>query len=384
MGLPEDIQRQVQATAKAANDDPIRYLAFHEGLRIYHRDGTPDLGDAGPSPRSEATNHVEFAAEREKAGDIGEAESALQTAAERGSTYALFRLGFIAEVHRKDDDRAIDCYRQADEAGDANGSSNLGRMLKDRGELLAAEQAFGRGYHTGATRALADYAGLMSIRSTTTTDELASVVVELCKVEDVWFAAEAEALRGEDSSATDRVSSAVGPPLQVFAGMWDRCDPVAMEAGVRAADAAGSASGAFHLGLLLRARDERREAALASTRAGERGLAQGWTDAAISLEEAGDLYAAANAARNGQEAGHVGASVVLGLILDKLGDPDGSIAANRRADEAGDATGALHLGIDLLKKGDLDGADQAFIRAHERGEPSAAQRRDVVRQTKAR
>jgi hypothetical protein len=44
----------------------------------------------------------------------------------------------------------------------------------------------------------------------------------------------------------------------------------------------------------------------------------------------------------------------------------------------------LHLGIDLLKKGDLDGADQAFIRAHERGEPSAAQRRDVVRQTKAR
>lgn len=287
--------------------------------------------------------------------------------------------GFAQEVHRWNLEAALQHYLRADAAGDLDAAGNAGRLLKEKGDLPAAEQAFGRCFDRGGIRALSDHAGLMSNRPDVTPAEIRDVVVKLCAVEDIWIEAEVRKREGGDEGDLDAVHGKVGPPIAVFSGMWGRCDPAAMEAGVADADRNDSASGAYHLGIRLRERGEHAEAAQASIRAGERGYAAGWTNACVSLQQLGDIAGAEQAARRGDAMGEADAILLLGLILDQKGDRRGSIEANRRADAMGHKDGAFHLGIDLVKERKLKEAEEAIQRALERGEPKAAESLRLLR-----
>ncbi len=385
LNVPSDVVQMGHDMATQADEDPVGFLTYHETRRLYAHDVVPTLSGCPEPELRDAAAHgdlsalVELGLVLERRGEIEAALEALAEAAERGDTYAAFRLGFIEEVHRRNDQQALRYYRAAEEAGDANGAGNAGRLLKARGDLLGAEQAFGRCFERGGIRALADHAGLMSNRNDATHAEIRDVVAKLCSVEDLWIEAESQDRASGGDERTSAVGGDTSGPLLVFGNMWDHCDTDAMEAGVRAADAEGSASGAYHLGVLLRRKAELTEAAAAFSRAGARGYADGWGSVGSVLFELGDLDGAATAARRGDALGETDSTVLLALILDTKGDLDGSIEANRRADAAGSATGALHLGIDLLKRDDLDGAEKAFIRAHQRGEPKAAQNLEILR-----
>lgn len=277
LGIDADVQGGMQDVAAKAARDPVRFLTYHETLRIYvpwspSRSGErspADLREAAASGDAEAL--IELGLDRERSGEFDVAYKAFADAAACGDTYAMFRLGFMHEVHRGDDDEALRHYLLADAAGDVNGAGNAGRLLKARGDLLEAERAFGRCFERGGTRALSDHAGLMSHRRDATYDELCDVVVKLCAVEDLWVQAQPGDLETEWDEHAETVSDEVGPPLAVFVGMWKYCDPGVMEAGVRAADSAGSASGAYHLGVVLRERKDLEHAEKALLRAHERG-----------------------------------------------------------------------------------------------------------------
>lgn len=384
-GLPDHLRVMAETMAEEAERDPLRFRVYHETRRIFVKDlEPPGDGRSAGELRHAAEGGDMAAAVRsalllEESGDLDGAVSLLVDAADAGDPYARFRLGFVYEVYHQDSRKAAEYYRRADAVGDPNGSGNYGRLLKDQGQMLDAEQAFGRCYERGGIRALSDHAGLMSIRPTASHEEISEVVLKLCQVEDIWVEAETEARVTGSSEKMDQLSGETGPPLLVFSGMWGRCDASAMEAGVRQADAAGSPSGAFHLGILLRERGEWAEAASAFARAGERGQASSWVDAAICMKQVGDLDGATEAARLADAAGLANGTVVLGLYLAEAGNLDGSIEANRRADAMGDKDGSFNLGCDLLKSEDLKGAEQAFIRAHERGHGSALHNLQIVR-----
>ena len=210
-------------------------------------------------------------------GDLDDAEAAYIRAGERGDVAALGKLAILIDIHRDDPEAAEAAYRRADEAGSVDGAGNMGRILKDRGDLLGAEAAFRRCVERGSVRALADYAGLLSQRGDASPEEIVEVVQMLCRVED--------RSNGNSNSEPIDVMEAVGP-IMVFSGMWERCDPNAMEAGVRAADADGSTAGAYRLGILLRARGDLLESAEASRRAGELGFPMGWVNSSAALSEA--------------------------------------------------------------------------------------------------
>jgi|GEM_PF-2742025 len=381
----EDLQQVAEGVAAAAERDPVRYLTYHEARRTYAYDARPEAGgQTVPELESAAAAGdleamVALGLHREGEGDISGALDAYRGAAASGYPYAHFRLGFAVEIHERDLEAALRHYLDADEAGDANGAANAGRLLKENGDLRAAEEAFGRSYDRGGVRALSDHAGLMSNRTDATAEEIADVVAKLCAVEDMWVEAEVRERRDGDGERLSVVESQVGPPLAVFSGMWRHCDRDAMEAGVAAADRGGSAAGAYHLGVLLREREDRTAAAEASARAGERGYPAGWTNAAVNLGELGDQAGAEHAARKGDAMGEADATVLLGLILDEKGDRRGSIEANRRADAMGHKDGAFHLGIDLVKEGALEEAEAALQRALERGEPKAEEILRMVR-----
>jgi tetratricopeptide (TPR) repeat protein len=238
--------------------------------------------------------------------ELDEAEAAYERAAERGDIEALGKLAILIDVHRDDPEAAEAAYRRADEAGSVDGAGNLGRILKERGDLAGAEEAFRRCVERGSVRALADYAGLLSMREDASEAEIVAVVRRLCPVEDRFN----REVRGGGDGMIEAAA-----PVMVFEGMWERCDLAAMEAGVRAADADGSAAGAYRLGLLL--------------------------------QERGDL--------------------------------DGALAAYQRADAAGDGRGSFDLGVELLNRGRFEDAEAAFARAEERGIENAAAGRESAR-----
>lgn len=77
------------------------------------------------------------------------------------------------EDHREDLSAAEAAWRRADEAGDLNGSGNLGRLLRDRGDTRGAEAAFRRCVDRGSVRAIGDWAGLLYQREDVTPAEIA-------------------------------------------------------------------------------------------------------------------------------------------------------------------------------------------------------------------
>jgi hypothetical protein len=94
-------------------------------------------------------------------------------------------------------------------------------------------------------------------------------------------------------------------------------------------------------------------------------------EAAVAVEQRGDLAAAEEGYRAADRLGHPGAAVKLGGLLEERDDLGGAEEAFRRADDRGDATGAFHLGWLLHERGDLAGAEAAYRRAVLRGHPAA-------------
>lgn len=306
----------------------------------------------------------------EERGEIDEAEAAYSRGADRGDIYAAFRIGLVREVHREDAEAAFAAYQRADDMGSVHGAGTVGQILKERGDMLGAEAAFKRCADRGSARGLSEYAGLLSLRRDATFNEIKEACVRLCKAEDSWF-------RNKD----DLDGSL---PVLVFSGLWERCDPAAMEAGAREADADRSATGAYHLGMLQAGRGENVDAAATSLRAAERGYDAAWANAATLFHQLGDLHAAENAARRGEEAGEASASTALGLILYQKGDASGELEAYTRADERGHGGGSFRLGIELMQGGDLRGAQAALARAVERGGVGTEQATDALEHVRSR
>ena len=76
--------------------------------------------------------------------ELDEAEAAFSRAGERGDVVALGKLAILIDVHRDDPPRAEAAYRRADELGSVDGAGNVGRILRERGDLRGAEEAFKR------------------------------------------------------------------------------------------------------------------------------------------------------------------------------------------------------------------------------------------------
>ena len=289
-------------------------------------------------------------------GDLDMAQNAYEWAESKGNVEAGLKLAALMEDHRKDLVAAEAAWRRADDAGHVNGAGNLGRLLADKGDLRGAEAAFRRAVDRGSLRALAGYAGLLMRRDSASAEQIAEAVDLMCGAEDRF-----ELERDLDAA----------PALIVFEGMRERCSPAALEAGVRRADARGSACGAWRLGFLLRLRGDLREALIAFDRAIDRGHPQGWARAAEVHLALGDTATAEAVARQGERAGAASASTMLGAILDERGDTDGGLEAYRRADAGGDAGGSFNLGIELRSRGELRGAEAALKRAADQGWPNA-------------
>lgn len=306
----------------------------------------------------------------EERGDLDGAEAAYERAVGRGDVAALGKLAILIDIHRDDPAAAEAAYRRADDAGSVDGAGNLGRILKERGDLRRAEAAFKRCVERGSVRALADYAGLLSMREDADKKEIVATVRRLCPIADRFN----EAIENEGNAVLEYAA-----PVMVFEGMLERCAPAAIEAGLRSADADGSAAGAFNLGMRLRSRGDLQAASEASARAGERGHAMGWVNAGVALSELGDLSGAEAAARKAEEAGEVKGTGLLGSVLDQRGDRDGALEAYRRADAAGDGPSSFNLGIELRDRGRLEEAEEAFAHAEESEFPNSAGARNAVR-----
>lgn len=378
------IGEMLETQAKLADEDPVGQMTFLEARHLF--DDVPDVSgetEAGLEAEASSTGathaYVRLGLLRERAGDLSAAADAFRVAADRGDAYAEFRLGFMAELHQKDESLAIEHYRRADAAGERNAAGTLGRLLKEQEQFLEAEQAFGRCYDRGGSRASADYAGLLMNRPSATEEELRGAVIKLCEVEDLHYQAEVRDRREGGDGHTRRIHGMTGPPMMVFSGMWERVDAATMRAGAVAADAGGSASGAFHLGVALQEAGNLQEAVPVFVRAAERGRASGWTQAGACALQAQNPSAAEAFARRGEEAGEVDSIFLLALARDTQGDIAGSIDANQRADAMGHREAALNLGIDLRKVGRVAEAEQAFLRAQERGSEQAGQLLEELR-----
>jgi tetratricopeptide (TPR) repeat protein len=107
-------------------------------------------------------------------------------------------------------------------------------------------------------------------------------------------------------------------------------------------------------------------------------------DAAVALEQQGDLTGAEESYRTADRLGHAAAPVKLGVLLEEHDDLAGAEQAFRRADDRGDAGGAFHLAWLLQQRGDSDGAEAAYRRAEMRGHPAAAANLRVLRRRRGR
>ncbi len=329
-------------------------------------DATPS--DGAPGSAGAVENVVELmrvAQEMLGQGDIDAAQTAFKRAEAAGSVQATLKLAALMEDHHKDLAAAEAAWRRADEAGDINGSGNLGRLLREQGDMRGAEAAFLRCYERGSLRAAADYAELLSQRDDATAAEISDAVVALCQAIDAYLVHDDGML--------------MAAPF-VLEGVQERCDPQAVEAGLRRADEHNSsASGAFHHALLLRDRGEYAAATAGFHRSAQRGYGDGWVQAANGYLELGDTATAEATAREGEKADIAAASTMLGMILDQQGDTDGGLESYRRADAAGHGVGSFNLGIELKNRGELEAAEQALARAEERGADNAADARRALR-----
>jgi len=348
---------------------PVR-TATEEGASEPHTESSESLPqETATSPKS-VQGVAEEAGPRSSAADVEDLQAALdlgdrliqqedidgaQAAYERvektGDVRGSLKLAALMEDHRKDREAAKAAWRRADEAGHVNGSGNLGRVLREDGDLRGAEAAFRRCVDRGSVRALGDWAGLLYQREGVTPEEITEAFALLCGAHDkfIWH-------KDLDALA----------PVLILDSMVERCDPAAIEAGAERADEQGSAAGAWNLAWALRGKGDLPEAVVAFRRAAERGFDEAWMKGAGVCLEMGDAVAAEAMARDGDRAGSASASNTLGIILDEQNRGDEALEAYKRADAGGDGDGSFNMGIELLDRGDLRGAEDALQRAVER------------------
>jgi tetratricopeptide (TPR) repeat protein len=265
-----------------------------------------------------------------------------QSADERLQGASASNLGVLLK-ERGDLDGAEAAYRRADERGHADGAYNLGLLLAERGDLDGAEAAYRRADERG------DAGGASNLG------------VLLQKERGDMDGAEAAYRRADKRGYADGAYN-LGVLLQKERGDMDGA-----EAAYQRADERGHADGASNLGVLLQERGDLDGAEAAWRRADERGHANGAYNLGLLRAERGDLDGAESAYRRADERGHANGAYNLGLLLAERGDLDGAEATWWRADQRGDARGAYNLGLLLAKRGDPDGAEAAFARARERG-----------------
>lgn len=283
--------------------------------------------------------------------DIDGAQRAYEQVEAASDVRGTLKLAALMEDHREDREAAEAAWRRADEAGQVNGAGNLGRLLREKGDVRGAEAAFRRCVDRGSERAIADWAGLLIQRDDATPEEVAEAIALLCGAHDkfIWH---------KDTGVMAHVF--------VLDEMEERCDPAAIEAGTRRADEQGSAAGAWHLAWALRAKGNLPEAVVAFRRAAERGFEEAWIKGAGACLEMEDAAAAEAMARDGDQAGSASASGMLGAILDEQNRGDEAFEAYTRGDAGGDGNSSLNMGITLMERGDLHGAEAAIQRAVER------------------
>ncbi len=173
---------------------------------------------------------------------------------------------------------AEQAYREADELhDDAEGAILLGQILRQRGDLPSAGEAFHRAEVRGHPEAASCFGNML----------------------------------------------------------WESGDLEGAKAAFKRSIAAGSPDAVLNLGLLLAQQGEADEA-LPHLRAAEESgeVAASWAIGKL-LEDGGDLQGAATAYRRGADGGNANAAFNLGSVLEKLGDRDGARAAMQRAHELG-------------------------------------------------
>jgi tetratricopeptide (TPR) repeat protein len=291
-------------------------------------------------------------------GDVDAAQAAYERAEAEGDIEGALKLAALMEDHREDRNAAEAAWRRADEAGNLNGSGNLGRMLREKGDVAGAEAAFRRCVDRGSMRALGDWAGLLVGRGDATPAEISEAAVLLCGAHDRFIL---------------REDLEVAGAVMMLDVMQERCDPAAIEVGMRHADEQGSPAGAWHLAWALRAKGDLPGAIEAFRRSADRGYDEAWVKGAGACLELGDREGAEAMARDGDRAGSATSSGMLGAILDERGLADEALEAYRRADAGGDGGGSFNLGVELVNRGDLRGAEAALQRAVERETDNASE-----------
>ncbi|MGB1582552.1 MAG: hypothetical protein ACPHCI_02060 [Solirubrobacterales bacterium] len=291
-----------------------------------------------------------------QSGEHEEAVAAYKRAIDRGANEALVDLGLylwevIGQVAAGEE-----CLRIADERGLVNGSGNLGRLLRDKGDLIGAEAAFRRAYEHGSIRALGDYAFLAVSNGSLSSEEVTQLVVDVCSAQDSFWL----------NNNTDAISAAMA-----LDSIEEQLDSAAVNAGFFRADEAGSAVGAWNVAWVHHANGNTAEMISSLRRSIDRGHKRPYPFLAGAYMQMGDRATAKSIALEGDQLGVAESSTMYGMILDEDGDLNGAIAAFRRGDEGGDGNGSLALGQCLCQIGEFREAVDVLRRAVERGAEGA-------------
>lgn len=304
----------------------------------------------------DASAAIALAKHYSQSGEHDEAVAAYKRAIERGADEALVDLGLylwevIGEVAAGEE-----CLRMADERGLVNGSGNLGRLLRDRGDVIGAEAAFRRAYERGSLRALGDYAFLAVTNGSLSPEEIPQLVVDVCAAQDTFWL----------NQNTDALSASMALDF-----IEEQLDTKSVNAGFFRADEAGSAVGAWNVAWVHQANGNTSEMIASLRRSIDRGHKRPYPFLAGAYLQIGDRAAAKSIALEGDQLGVAESSTMYGMILDEDGDLTGAIAAFRRGDEGGDGNGSLALGQCLCQVGEFREAVDVLKRAVERGAEGA-------------
>jgi O-antigen/teichoic acid export membrane protein/tetratricopeptide (TPR) repeat protein len=232
-------------------------------------------------------------------------------------------------------------YRRADAAGDAGGAFNLGVLLHQRGDFVAAAAAYERAELRGDRDAAFNLGTLLYEQGDL--DGAEAAWRRCLRRQHVPAAANLGFLlerRGDLEgaraayAAAERWADAERAP----SGVEEPVSPTEDAELNRRADAAGDARGAFNLGVLLHQRRDFAAAAAAYERAELRGDRDAAFNLGILLYEQGDLDGAEAAWRRCLSRQHVQAAANLGFLLQRRGDPEGARAAYAAAERWADAT----------------------------------------------
>jgi tetratricopeptide (TPR) repeat protein len=276
-------------------------------------------------------------------------ERALREAADRGDTEASLDLAALLE-DQGDVDGAIEEYRKLDAKGVLNGTGNLARLLKERGAVAEAEEAFKRCADAGSERAEALYVALRVRRGAATHEEVIKLVAVWAQhmdnlqpgqlpPQDQWTTAQYDAfVMMSDLDDLWPNNSGNFPILESI------CDRDAVIAGLHAADAKGSPAAAHELGAYFQGRGDLLDASRAFERSAEHGWKSALYEAGVMRYQAQDIHGALDLAKRAAEQKVFGGLFLVGVIQRQLKNNEEAMSAWIDADLAGDARASFELG----------------------------------------